>query len=101
MKTATLTTSITRQGFCQLLICRPGQAKREPGPITRNPSIEQDGRWSSPNSGLWLWVPAFAGTTAGYSGDSWKLQNKPAQIGVLGEVADMLLHVIGIDLHRL
>ena len=29
------------------------------------------------------------------------LQNKPAQIGVLGEVADVLLHVIGIDLDGL
>jgi hypothetical protein len=29
------------------------------------------------------------------------LKNKPAQIRVLGKIADMLLHVGGIDLHRL
>jgi hypothetical protein len=27
-----------------------------------------------------------------------KLQDEPAQIGVLGEVADVLVHVIGVDL---
>ena len=29
------------------------------------------------------------------------LQNKPAQIRVLGEIADVLLHIGGVDLHRL
>ena len=29
------------------------------------------------------------------------LQNKPAQIRVLGEVADVLLHIVGVDLDGL
>ena len=29
------------------------------------------------------------------------LQNKPAQIRILGEIADVLLHVGGVDLHGL
>ena len=29
------------------------------------------------------------------------LQDKPAEIGVLGEVADMLLHILGVDLDRI
>src|SRR5271163_2427949 len=29
------------------------------------------------------------------------LQDEPAQIGVLGEVADVLLHIVGVDLDRL
>ena len=41
--------------------------------------------------------PCFRGD----DGDGALLQNKPAQIGVLGEVADVLLHVIGIDLDGL
>jgi hypothetical protein len=50
----------------------------------------------SNDSPLWLWVPAFAGTT-----DRRELQNKPAQIGVLGEIADVLLDIVGIDLDGL
>src|SRR5438445_11930557 len=48
---------------------RPGQAsdsERDPGPIT---TMLVDGRsWSAiqrNNKRLWLWVPAFAGTTIG------------------------------------
>src|ERR1700730_9252372 len=96
MRTATLTASIRRQGVSrtrrfiqdrkakQVLgadyhtadergatrhysRCRPGQAKREPG---RRSDTKTGGQ---------------------------KLQNKPAQIRVLGEVADVLLHVGGID----
>jgi hypothetical protein len=30
-----------------------------------------------------------------------RLQNKPAEVGVLGEIADVLLHVVGVDLDGL
>src|SRR5580765_8267751 len=43
---------------------RPGQAKREPGPITTYVYVVRS--WSrNPinNQHRWLWVPAFAGTT--------------------------------------
>src|SRR5947209_10291424 len=42
-------------------------SRRRPGPIPRDLSIrlaEVPNDESSPNSCLWLWVPAFAGTTA-------------------------------------
>jgi len=43
---------------------RPGQAKREPGPITTNVHVARSsGRSSVYNRHRWLWVPAFAGTT--------------------------------------
>src|ERR1700752_3601062 len=41
--------------------CRPGQAKREPAPITTGFRFAKT---ESNNLVLWLWVPAFAGTTA-------------------------------------
>ena len=37
------------------------------GPISRVFSLRQSGRRPSPNSSLWLWVPACAGTTAEYA----------------------------------
>src|SRR6202790_5187253 len=43
---------------------RPGQAKREPGPITTD--LNFCGDWSTSHANhkhLGLWVPAFAGTT--------------------------------------
>src|SRR5262245_48026574 len=44
--------------------CRPGQAKREPGPITTNGRLSKAGAPACHNHKLlWLWVPAFAGTT--------------------------------------
>src|SRR6202012_5743075 len=44
--------------------CRPGQAKREPGPITTGRRVAKARATSRRNdSSLWLWVPAFAGTT--------------------------------------
>jgi hypothetical protein len=44
---------------------RPGQAKRDPGPITTAVSVAlRPGRHRAHNSRLWLWVPAFAGTTS-------------------------------------
>src|SRR5262249_47738148 len=44
---------------------RPGQAKRAPGPITTGSNCGNAGATGHPNhDGLWLWVPAFAGTTA-------------------------------------
>ena len=40
-------------------------SRRRPGPITQGAVVERAGNSeSSPNSILWLWVPAFAGTTA-------------------------------------
>ena len=55
---------------------------------------------------LGLWIPAFAGMSGDWlNGDAnlnsfrRKLQNKPAQIGVLGEVADVLINVGRIDRH--
>jgi hypothetical protein len=48
--------------------CRPGQASTasaDPGPIATGQSFANAGApASSNNSILWLWVPAFAGTTA-------------------------------------
>ena len=42
----------------------PGQAKREPGPITTDLVFVKDWSNSLHNHGaVWLWVPAFAGTT--------------------------------------
>ena len=38
---------------------------------------------------------------AGGAQGNGALQNKPAQVGVLGEIADVLLHIGGVDLHRL
>src|SRR4051794_1564516 len=41
-------------------------SRRTPGPIRRD-SYEADGvrvKWPPKNEGRWLWVPAFAGTTA-------------------------------------
>ena len=44
---------------------RPGQAKREPGPIATGIRVRHDGATASRNNGhWWLWVPAFAGTTS-------------------------------------
>jgi hypothetical protein len=46
--------------------CRPGQAKRDPGPITTNVRVVRS--WSHSvvyDKHRWLWVPAFAGTTKG------------------------------------
>ena len=43
---------------------RPGQAEREPGPIPRGPAILRRGWLLLTNLSLWLWVPAFAGTTS-------------------------------------
>src|ERR1700727_994200 len=48
--------------------CRPGQAKRDPGPITTASDFAMNGCNLSQNHGLWLWVPAFAGTTRGVGG---------------------------------
>jgi hypothetical protein len=43
---------------------RPGQAKREPGPITTDGHVQPSWAKIPLNSlPLWLWVPAFAGTT--------------------------------------
>src|ERR1700733_6994285 len=45
-------------------IRRPGQAKREPGPITTDIDVARC--WSGisfDDERRWLWVPAFAGTT--------------------------------------
>ena len=47
--------------------CRPGQAKRDPGPITTGRGLATAGAPAVfRNSTLWLWVPAFAGTTSVY-----------------------------------
>ena len=46
-----------------------GEAERDPGPITTGLAVTKVGRataWRS-DSGLWLWVPAFAGTTAEFT----------------------------------
>jgi hypothetical protein len=57
----------TRRGNA---FCRPGQAsarERDPGPITTGLGGYEDWErvfaWRN-DSGLWLWVPAFAGTTS-------------------------------------
>jgi hypothetical protein len=64
-----------RECEIMFLCCRPGQAnalrraapsrsERDPGPITRGrccAKVRATARRS--DSGLWLWVPAFAGTT--------------------------------------
>jgi len=43
---------------------RPGQAKRDPGPIPTGSGLAKTGSWQlAPNHSLGLWVPAFAGTT--------------------------------------
>ena len=43
---------------------RPGQAKRDPGPITTGPcALGRSGHSFPDVEVLWLWVPAFAGTT--------------------------------------
>src|SRR5579863_7172013 len=56
--------------------------------------LHQDwSRFSFHNWLLWLWVPAYAGTTTVMT----VLQNKPAQVGILGEVADVLLNILRID----
>ncbi|GLH77590.1 hypothetical protein SSBR45G_24980 [Bradyrhizobium sp. SSBR45G] len=59
----------------------------------------------------WVWVPAFAGTTAEFdvapertseaATKRSRLQDEPTQIRVLGEVADVLLHIGGVDAHGL
>src|ERR1700735_330005 len=48
--------------------CRPGQAKRDPGPITTASDFAMNGCNLSQSHGLWLWAPAFAGTTRGVGG---------------------------------
>jgi hypothetical protein len=46
---------------------RPGQAKRDPGPITTKVHVARSWSHSSVyNLHRWLWVPAFAGTTKRY-----------------------------------
>ena len=35
----------------------------------------------------------------GFRPDDVKLQNKPAEVRVLGEIADMLLNIVGVDLN--
>jgi hypothetical protein len=41
---------------------RPGQAKRDPGPITTAVNVaRRAGRHCAHHSDLWLWVPAFRG----------------------------------------
>jgi len=48
----------------ELYSCRPGQAKREPGPITTNIHVALCWGYGPCHSRhQWLWVPAFAGTT--------------------------------------
>ena len=53
------------EAACFVTICRrPGQAKRDPGPITTDARVTKAGATAcSNNDNLWLWVPAFAGTT--------------------------------------
>src|SRR5262249_54163383 len=41
---------------------------------------------------------ALAKTGRGTTVTATLLQNEPAQVGVLGEVADMLVHIVGVDL---
>src|SRR5215475_10578643 len=45
---------------------RPGQAKRRAGTHNHRVWFGEDSEWQGcrNNSGRWLWVPAFAGTTA-------------------------------------
>src|SRR4051794_37729727 len=44
--------------------CRPGEGRDPYRVIYRLEKVEVPNNVSSPNSSLWLWVPAFAGTTA-------------------------------------
>jgi len=48
--------------------------------------------------GRGVWVPAFARLRGD---DKRRLQNKPAEVAVLGEVADVLVNVGGVDLDAL
>ena len=45
--------------------CLVRNCARAQGPIRRSPSVERWSELSSHNEFLWLWVPAFAGTTRG------------------------------------
>src|SRR4051794_20241442 len=95
-----LTTSINRQGFSQTrkFIDFSSSSRRRPGPITTGLVARMQRsaiRGVPPADGV---APDCAPLHPGYEKS---LQNEPAQVSVLGEVADVLLHVIRVDLDGL